>query len=81
MAEWEFSYEKPESKKLQKAVNDAAKFLTDNRELFPDGYVPISSSSLAAVAIRVHPEFINTQGSNGVNTPSKMVKDIVAKYP
>lgn len=77
---WEFSYSTITSKEAQKAVIDAMKFITENTMKFPEGYIPKSESQLAAMAIRVHAEFIGYSNESAKENVTELVNTIRSKF-
>ena len=55
---WEFDYSSSESIELSNAVKLASLFLSENKNKFPDGFIPLSCGQVAVLAIRVHHFFI-----------------------
>ncbi len=56
---WEFSFPKEIDKVEFEAVNNAAHFIKENKELFPEKIIPALNSGLAVLAIKVYKVFIN----------------------
>jgi Fe-S-cluster containining protein len=54
VAAWEFNYEREGSSEEQRLLREAATFLQENRDLFPQGSLPSYPVQLAAVAVRVY---------------------------
>ena len=77
---WSFSYTKFESKELSKAVKLAMVFLKKNVHLFPPGFLPESEPQIAAMAIRVHGEFIGHSKESIGPARSTIVTTILSKY-
>ncbi|MGA2047257.1 MAG: hypothetical protein ABSG96_06170 [Terracidiphilus sp.] len=55
--EWVFNYESEESRWEHRVVEQAARFLSENRDLFPHGSLPNYPVQLAAVAIQIYKLF------------------------
>lgn len=51
---WAFAYENNESREEHSNVKAAARFLQENRELFPQGAIPAYPVQLAALAVRIY---------------------------
>jgi hypothetical protein len=71
---WRFRYTK-EGRALQAALRRAVSFLKSNRESFPKGTLPSQSGPLAAIAVRIHKLF--TESETKV-ADAAMVSQIVA---
>jgi Fe-S-cluster containining protein len=78
---WDFSYSNNDSEKKAAAVILAMTFLRDNTELFPKEYLPPSESQRAALAIRIHEEFLGYNKESLKPNHSSFVSKIVKKYP
>ena len=52
--EWVFHYESEESREEHRIVKEAAAFLKQNRDLFPQGSLPSYPAQLAALAVRIY---------------------------
>jgi Fe-S-cluster containining protein len=58
ISEWAFDYESEESREEHRIVREAAAFLNNNRDLFPQGSIPTYPVQLAALAVRVYRLFL-----------------------
>jgi len=56
---WQFSYPYDRDRDLHLSVRNAAKFIVDHPECFPDGKVPSRTSQIALIAIKVYTVFQN----------------------
>ena len=56
---WVFDYESEESRQERRIVEKAARFLEENRDLFPPGSVPGYPVQLSALAVRVYRLFVD----------------------
>ncbi len=63
--EWAFTYEDEASREKQALVKEAAAFLTENRDLFPQGSLPSYPVQLAALAVRVYGVLAERRGEAG----------------
>ena len=54
VSEWVFDYESEESRREHRVVDQAARFLSKNRDLFPHGSLPNYPVQLAALAIEIY---------------------------
>lgn len=77
---WKFRYSTKASEEAQKAVMVAVRFLTENIMKFPEGYIPPSTSQLAAMAIRVHAEFVGYSNASAKDNVMVLVDTITSKY-
>ncbi len=77
---WEFGYSTKASEEAQKAVIAAMRFLTENAMKFPEGYMPKSESQLAAMAIRVHAEFIGYSNESANRNVLALINTIRLKF-
>jgi Fe-S-cluster containining protein len=57
---WRFNYENEASREEHQAVKEAAAFLQENSDLFPQGAIPSYPVQLAALAVRVYRAFSST---------------------
>ena len=55
---WKFSYPTGRDFELHQAVQVAAKFLQEHKEIFPAAFVPSNSTQLAVLAIEVYDVFL-----------------------
>jgi Fe-S-cluster containining protein len=58
VAQWRFEYPSEQDKQEHEAVQSAAKFITENANLFPGGRIPATPSQLAVLAMKVYPVFL-----------------------
>lgn len=77
---WKFRYTTKASEEAQKAVLVAIRFLTENTMKFPEGYIPRSKSQLAAMAIRVHAEFVGYSDESAKDNVTSLVNNITSKF-
>ena len=63
--EWVFTYVDQESHEKHALVKEAAAFLTQNRNLFPQGSLPGYPVQLAALAVRVYGVLAERRGKTG----------------
>lgn len=56
---WRFTFSSPEGRQQLKAIRDAATFIQLHAAAFPGGRVPIEPTSIAVLAIKVHPVFLS----------------------
>jgi len=63
--EWVFTYVDQESHEKHALVKEAAAFLTQNRNLFPQGSLPGYPVQLAALAVRVYGVLAELRGETG----------------
>jgi Fe-S-cluster containining protein len=58
VGQWHFEYPTPRDREEHEAVQAAAKFVTENANLFPGGKIPATPSQLAVLAMKVYPVFL-----------------------
>ena len=56
---WEFSFSSPDGQRRLTAMKDAAAFIRRHAALFPGGRAPSEPTTLAVLAIKVHPVFLS----------------------
>jgi Fe-S-cluster containining protein len=56
--QWRFDYPTPRDREEHEAVRSAARFITNNAGLFPEGRIPGTPSQLAVLAMKVHGVFL-----------------------
>lgn len=56
---WEFKISSKQDELHLKAVQHAAKFLTDQKSKFPKGFIPGNTTQQATLAIRIYPIFLS----------------------
>lgn len=71
---WKFQYAGAASRQRHQAIEDAARFIADNREAFPHGRAPTKASEIAILAIKVHPVFLN--GPGDLN-PTEIARNVI----
>ena len=72
VSRWRFSYPSEHDREVQAAVKDAAHFLREHADQFPEGFIPTASTQLAVLAVQVHDVFLSIGEAEGTNekTPS-----------
>jgi len=63
---WKFSYPTIKDRKVQSAVKEAARFLRERAECFPEGVIPANTTQLAILAIKVYNVFLKYIDDSGV---------------
>lgn len=58
-ARWRFAYPSKIDRAQHEAVQDAAAFLQNHAQVFPERFVPVNAAQLAVLAVRVSDVFIN----------------------
>lgn len=71
---WQFKFSSAESQLHLNAMKDAAAFIQNHAADFPDGRAPSDPTSIAVLAIKVHPVFLS-QASD--YSPAKTADAIV----
>lgn len=77
---WRFDLSSPDDRKAFEAVQKASRFITQYRELFPETFFPRNAPQQAALAIRIHLEFMPVDKDEIEKTADAMVDFIVLKY-
>ena len=71
---WQFSFSSADGRRRLKAIQDSAAFIQQHAAAFPSGRAPTEPTSIAVLAIKVHPVFLSL-GSD--STPTKIASAIV----
>jgi len=75
---WVFNYEKEESREEHRTLKEAAAFLQNNRDLFPQGSLPGHPAQLAALAVRIYRLFSDLTAK--VNNGAAAVSDALIAH-
>jgi uncharacterized protein len=78
--DWKFDLSSSNDRKAFDAVQKAAAFLINYRELFPKAFYPSNAPQQAVLAIRIHLEFMKIDRSEMETTPQALADLIVLKY-
>ena len=76
---WEFGYSSVHDSELSNAVKLAVKFISENRNIFPDGFVPLLKGQIAVMAVRVHHIFIGHTMDSVREDTNSFASEIVVK--
>ncbi len=63
--QWQFSYPTEQDKKEHDAVKEAANFIQNHADSFPQGTVPSNPSQIAILAIKTYTVFLEPENQNG----------------
>lgn len=82
---WQFQFADEGDYNNINALREAAKFILDNKEKFPQGFVPINPTQQAVLALKVYEVFLsNTPGpaieTGDQNRDTEIVAEIVKTY-
>jgi uncharacterized protein len=73
---WRFAFYSEEGRRRHKAMRDAAAFIQRHAAAFPGGRTPAQATTLAVLAIKVHPVFLSTDHcSNPVEIANAIVTE------
>lgn len=76
---WQFSFENNASLDIANAIRASMAFLKQQAKSFPEDYLPVTETQLAALAVRIHQEFLDTEATD--NSADEIIGRIVANYP
>ena len=71
---WRFSFASADGRQRLQAIRDAAAFIQKHAAAFPDGRVPTEPTSIAVLAIKVHPVFLSAGADS---SPGRIANAIV----
>lgn len=77
---WEFSYPHESDHQCSSAVLEAAKFIKENPDCFPNSKVPDNTSQLAILAIKVYDVFLASNIKRREKSNSETAKEIIAAH-
>ena len=80
VSEWVFTYDGEQSRKQHEIVQQAARFLKKNADLFPPGVLPRHPAQLAALAVEIHRLFaklVTTSSKDATATSDAAIADAI----
>jgi len=80
-ARWEFDLSSKKEQDEITALKSVAKFLIENKELFPDGFIPSNPIQHAVLAIKVYRVFLNEPPDlKQISNRKQIAADVLKEY-
>lgn len=76
---WQFRFKNSASSDMANAIRKSMAFLKAHTTSFPEQYLPVTETQLAALAVRIHKEFLDPEVAH--KPDNEIIGNIVINYP